>query len=57
MLINKKHVKTFTLDYCKANRPKFTRVSNEFYNHLDFVLREKIRAYVHTLPSVGVTIK
>lgn len=57
MLINKKHVKTYALEYCKRNRPKFTRVSESFMIYLDAVVRDKIASYIHTLPSVGITIK
>lgn len=57
MLINKKAVKQMALEYAKANRPKFRRVSNDFLIYIDGVVKEKVKTYIHTLPSVGVTIK
>lgn len=56
-LLNKKAVKQFTIEYVKTNRPKFTRVSNDFLIYIEGVVKEKIKNYVHTLPSVGKTIK
>lgn len=57
MLINKKAVKDFTLDYCKQYRPKFTRVSKDYLMNIDHILQIKIGEYVRSLPSVGKTIK
>ena len=56
-LLNKKAVREFTVDYAKASRPKFTRVSNDFLIYIEGVVKEKIKSHIHTLPSVGKTIK
>lgn len=56
-LLNKKAVKQFTVDYAKATRPKFTRVSAEFLVYIEGVVKEKIKNHIHTLPSVGKTVK
>lgn len=58
MLINKKKVKEYALDISKSTRNgKFTRVSGEFLIHVEALMKEKIRAYIQSLPSVGCTIK
>ena len=57
MLINKKAVKGFALEYAQATRPKFTRISKEFLIYIDGVVKEKIKNHIHTHPSVGKTIK
>lgn len=58
MLINKKHVKEYALEISKTTRGgKFTRVSAEFLIHIEAVVKERIRSYVQSLPSVGKTIK
>lgn len=58
MLINKKHVKQYALDVSKQSRNgKFTRVSNDFLILIEAILKERIRLYIQTLPSVGKTIK
>ena len=56
-LLNKKAVKQFAFEYAQHNRPKFTRVSNDFIIYIEGVVKEKIKNYIHTLPSVGKTIK
>lgn len=58
MLINKKHVKQYALEISQSTRNgKFTRVSGEFLIHIEAVVKERIRTYVQSLPSVGKTIK
>ena len=57
MLINKKAVKQYTLDYCLKNRSKFTRISNQFFDNMDSQLRNMIDKYVQSLPSIGKTVK
>ena len=37
--------------------PKFIQVSSDFYVFIESHLKEKIRSYIHTMPSVGRTIK
>jgi hypothetical protein len=58
MLINQKKVKQFALGKSESLRNgKFTRVSKEFLNEMDSLLRAKIIEYIQRLPSVGCTIK
>ena len=57
MLINKKATKAYVLGYCAESRPKFTRVSAHFMTYLEERLKKDIRDYLHTLPSVGKTVK
>ena len=58
-LLNKSHVKNFTLDIAQRYRPfvGFKRVSAEFYDRLDIKLRAIIVHEVTSQPSKGVTIK
>lgn len=57
-LINKTNVKRYALEISRVSRGgKFTRVSGEFLIHIEAVVKEKIRVYVASLPSVGKTIK
>ena len=57
MLINKKAVKRFSLDCARNQRiHKFTRVSNDFLERVEFKMREYIRKEIQMLPSVGKTI-
>jgi rare lipoprotein A len=57
MLINKKATKEYILEYCKQNRSKFTRVSGHFFSYIEERLKKDIREYLHTLPSIGKTVK
>lgn len=57
MLINKKAVKAFAIEYAAATRPKFKMVSQEFLIYIEGLMKEKIRQHIRTLPSLGVTIK
>ena len=56
-LLNKKAVKTFTAEYARTTRPKFTRVSNGFLICIEGFVKEKIKNHIRTMPSVGKTIK
>jgi len=57
-MINKRMVKEYALHVSKENRNgKFTRVSAEFYPKVDGAVRRFITSYIHSLPSVGKTIK
>jgi len=56
MLINKKKVKTFTLEMAKGRAHKFTRVGGGFLLKCEGQLKEFIRSYVPRLPSKGKTI-
>ena len=55
-LINKKHVRQFTLDMAQARAHKFTRVGGPFYLQCEAHLKAFIRSYVSRLPSKGKTI-
>jgi hypothetical protein len=57
MLINKKAVKQYALDCVKDRHHKFTRVSAEFMIIAESKLKQFIRDYTLSLPSVGMTIK
>ena len=57
MLINKKAVKEYALVCAKSSRPRFTRISKEFYIIADSKMRTWIADYLHRLPSVGKTTK
>ena len=55
-IVNRKRVKEYALVYCKAKRPKFTRVSKSFIEMVDSQVRLFIRNYINSFPSVGKTI-
>lgn len=57
MLINKKAVKQYSLDCASDRHHKFTRVSKEFFIYIESKIKTDIRNYIHSLPSVGKTIK
>ena len=58
-LLNRSEVRKFILDTLRRCRPhlRFTRVSREAMDKLEYWLREKIRSEVHSHPSVGKTFK
>lgn len=56
-LINKKHVKEFTLEMAKDRAHKFTRVGGDFLLKCEGQLKSFIRQQVHQLPSKGKTIQ
>jgi len=58
-LLNRSEVRKFILDTLARSRPqlRFTRVSREALDKLEYWLREKIRSEVHSHPSVGKTFK
>ena len=57
MIINRQALKRLALEIGKERHHKFTRVSPDFLVYMDHVLSEKVREYVHRLPSIGKTIK
>jgi len=57
MLINKKAVKQYALDCAKERHHKFSRVSANFFIFIESKIKTDLRNYIHTLPSVGKTIK
>ncbi len=58
MLIRKKQVREFLLQISKEKRGgKFTRVSDEVYDHAEHILRTGLIKFVHSHPSVGKTLK
>jgi hypothetical protein len=58
-LINRSEVRKFILDMFARSRPhlRFSRVSQEALDKLEYWLREKIRGEIHSHPSVGKTFK
>ena len=58
MLINRKAVKAFALARAQATgRTRFTRVSSEFVQRSEAMLRRWLQEEVHRQPSVGKTLK
>ena len=57
MLLNRKATKRYALEISEGRHHKFTRVSKELLDRAELKLREWIRNEVHSLPSVGRTIK
>lgn len=58
VLINKKAVKVFALHVSKFERGgKFTRVSAEFLEAIDYEVRCAVRKRISQHPSIGVTLK
>lgn len=55
-LLNRAQVKRYTLD-AFARRKIFKRVSGEWYDWLEEVMRTAIDKQVHGHPSCGVTIR
>lgn len=56
--MNKKAMRSFLLDYAGRRRPgKFTRVSDNVFEHLEFKLREAARSFVDGHPTLGRTLK
>jgi uncharacterized protein YigE (DUF2233 family) len=55
-LINKAGVKKFALEVAKQRFHKFSRVSKEFLDDMDAILRGTIRARVNGAPSKGKTL-
>lgn len=57
ILINRSACKKTVLDVCERNRyGKFTRVSADVYDHLEYVVRKEIIRLVQAHPSIGKTI-
>lgn len=55
-LLNKSHVKNFTLSCAEHRAYKFKRVSAELYDAAEAVLRDWIQTQVERQPSIGKTI-
>ncbi len=56
-LINKRAVKRFALDIGGSRHHKFSRVSEEFLDRIEGIVRKAVKEHVHRLPSVGKTIR
>jgi hypothetical protein len=58
LLINKKNIRRFILDYAERNRAHtYTRVGNDAYERIEASLRDACRRLVHEQPSACKTIK
>lgn len=57
LAVNKVVVKKFALACASKRAHKFTRVSSDFYNTADAVLKSWMLEYIARLPSKGKTIK
>ena len=55
-LLNKAATKKFILDKASKDRPKFTRVSAEFLDHLDMRVRMCVEQTLRQHPSRGTTV-
>ena len=56
-LINRSACKKFVLSVAEDTRTKkFTRVSADVFDHLEYVIQKAIRDLVRTHPTVGTTI-
>ena len=56
-LINRSACKKFVLSVAEDTRTKkFTRVSADVFDHLEYVIQKAIRDLVRTHPTVGKTI-
>lgn len=56
MIVNRAHLKRFVKDWCAANRPKFTRCSEDFVERMDATLKRIVVEELHKHPSKGKTI-
>lgn len=56
-LLNRRQVRTYTLNVAKSRAHMFTRVSEAFLIDCEVQLKAVIRERIHRLPSVGRTIK
>lgn len=56
LLINKAAVKKFALEIAKLRYHKFTRVSQQFLDDMDALVRTAIRNRVAGAPSKGQTL-
>lgn len=56
-LINRSACKKFVLDVAENTRTKkFTRVSADVFEHLEYVMQKAIRDLVRSQPTLGKTI-
>ena len=56
-LISKTHVRKFALAMAINRGRKFDRVADDFYVKCETHLKNFIREHVHSMPSVGKTIR
>jgi len=56
-LLNRKAAKNYALSAAAKRFHEFTRVSPDFLDRIEGVIRTAIEREVHRLPSVGKTIK
>lgn len=57
MILNRSAVRRYALEFARANRPKFTRVSQEFVDRIEARVKALIQAEGQRHPSLGVTLK
>jgi hypothetical protein len=57
-VINRAYVRRWALDYARTNRSHpFTRVSEDFLNHIEAQTKCAIRHRIDSAPSTGATLK
>jgi len=58
-LVNVTQVRKYALDFAQkiARGDAFSRISSEFYDHLEVLIRKSIRASVERHPSKWQTLK
>ena len=57
IILNRSAARRYALEFALANRPKFTRVSQEFLDRIEARAKAVIQAEVQRHPSLGVTLK
>ena len=57
LILNRSAARRYALEFARANRPKFTRVSQEFLDRIEARVKALIQAEVQRHPSLGVTLK
>ena len=57
MILNRSAARRYALEFARANRPKFTRVSQEFLDRIEARAKAVIQTEVQRHPSPGVTLK
>lgn len=56
-IVNRSHLKRFVKDWCRDNRPKFTRCSEQFVERMDARLKVIVVDELSRHPSRGKTIQ
>lgn len=56
-LINKSACKKYIVELTKATRPRFTRISDEYFTALEAQLKIYIAKSIQNHPSKGKTLK